>query len=124
MEAQTPQVSGTVTTSLHGNLCPIFVPTHLGFDNPREISKALLAWRYNLSREHIQTLELLAIGLSNTELSMDLRVDEQTVKNRIQTITKNMSVKNRTQAAVVAALYGLGNEALPKGSENSPNRIA
>jgi DNA-binding NarL/FixJ family response regulator len=74
-----------------------------------DLGRALLAWRYQLSRDEIQVLQSLALGLTNDEIAEKLGVaEEATVKNRIKAIFNKMHVKNRVQAAAIAVLFGLG----------------
>lgn len=78
----------------------------------RELGKALLMWKYDLTRGQIETLDLLARGLTNDQIvrALDL-ADAGTVKNRLGTIFEKMRVRSRTKAAAIAARYGLGEDA-------------
>lgn len=96
--------------SLSGPQVPIWLPLGLGISDPREIGRALIAWRYTLTPDQVATLELLAQGLTNDQLGVALGLSEITsVKNRVQAILDKLKVRNRTQAAVIAARYGLAN---------------
>jgi len=52
-------------------------------------------------------LQLLAQGLSNTEIAHQLYLSEGTVRNYMSTIFTKLGVSNRAQAAVLALRYGL-----------------
>jgi DNA-binding NarL/FixJ family response regulator len=104
--------------SLSGPLRSILIPRALGFDDPRELGRAMVAWQYDLSREDVRLLEHVARGLTDSEIAARMRVAEQnTVKNRLRKLYIKLGVHNRTQAAIVAALYGLAEH--PPSSRNS-----
>lgn len=52
--------------------------------------------------------ELLAKGLCNEEISKQLFLSEETVRNNIASIVAKLGVSDRTQAAVVAVQPGMG----------------
>lgn len=56
-----------------------------------------------LTRRQRQVLALLAEGKSNIEIARDLGVSDKTVRFYISAILKTLGVRNRTQAALVAA---------------------
>ena len=56
-----------------------------------------------LTRRQKQVLALLAQGKSNIELAGDLGVSDKTVRFYISAILKTLKVKNRTEAAMIAA---------------------
>jgi DNA-binding NarL/FixJ family response regulator len=49
---------------------------------------------------------LLAQGLSNKEISLQLSISEKTVKNHITNIFSKLHVLDRTQAAIIAIKKG------------------
>jgi DNA-binding CsgD family transcriptional regulator len=103
--------------SVSGSLNQVWVPAELGVA-PAEIGQALIAWRYDLSKAEVKTLDLIAQGLTNDDLARALGLQEvKSVKNRVQAILDKMAVRNRTRAAVIAARYGLG--ALPGTTNRS-----
>jgi DNA-binding NarL/FixJ family response regulator len=95
--------------SLYGPLVPMWLPSALGFDDPQEVGKALIARRYQLSYEEVETLALVAQGYTNGALAEKLGLyQEKSVKNRVKAILEKLDVTNRTEAAAIAARYGLG----------------
>lgn len=56
-----------------------------------------------LTKRQRQVLELLAEGKSNIEIAEDLGVSDKTVRFYISAILKALKVRNRTQAALIAA---------------------
>jgi len=60
-----------------------------------------------LSAREAEIVRLIAKGLSNKEIGVDLRVSEKTVKNHISRIFSKLNISARTQAAVHAIKVGL-----------------
>jgi DNA-binding NarL/FixJ family response regulator len=60
-----------------------------------------------LSDREREVLQLLATGLSNTEIAKTLFLSEGTVKNYMSTIYSKLGVIDRTQAAILAMRAGL-----------------
>ena len=60
-----------------------------------------------LSEREIDVLRLLANGLSNREIAGQLFLAEGTVKNYVSSAMQNLSVRDRTQAALRAKELGL-----------------
>ena len=56
-----------------------------------------------LTKRQRQVLALLAEGKSNIEIAGDLSVSDKTVRFYISAILKTLKVRNRTQAALIAA---------------------
>jgi DNA-binding NarL/FixJ family response regulator len=56
----------------------------------------------NLSRQEIQTLQHLALGLNNREIGVRLGVTERTVKFHLSNIFAKLGVRNRVEASIVA----------------------
>jgi DNA-binding CsgD family transcriptional regulator len=96
---------------LYGSLIQILVPARLGFDDPAELGRAMAARRFDLSRDEIRLLELLAGGLSNKAIAIELNVSELKIKNKLKSLYRKLSVPGRVQAAVVAVEYGFGEHA-------------
>jgi len=68
-----------------------------------------------LSNREIEVLEQIAKGNSNKEIARLLKISDQTVKNHITSILRNLAVNDRTQAVVHAIRHGwIKMEALPK----------
>ncbi len=55
-----------------------------------------------LTKREIDVLKLLAEGLFNKEIAVNLHISERTVKNHVSNIFKKIQVNDRTQAAVFA----------------------
>jgi DNA-binding NarL/FixJ family response regulator len=53
-----------------------------------------------LTKRESDILGLIAQGKKNKEIATELKISEQTVKNRITTIFLKLGVTNRTQAAL------------------------
>jgi DNA-binding NarL/FixJ family response regulator len=63
--------------------------------------------QYQLSEREQEILNLLAKGLSNSDIADNLFLTEGTVRNYTSEIFKKLSVTDRTQAVVVAFKHGL-----------------
>jgi DNA-binding NarL/FixJ family response regulator len=63
--------------------------------------------KYHLSEREQEILNLLAKGLSNSDIADNLFLTEGTVRNYTSEIFKKLSVTDRTQAVVVAFKHGL-----------------
>jgi len=59
----------------------------------------------HLSPRELETLRLLAKGLSNKQIARDLGISESTVKNHVKSVLSKMQVKNRTEAALNAGKW-------------------
>ena len=55
-----------------------------------------------LTSREIEILRLVAEGLLNKEIGLQLNISERTVKNHVSNIFKKIQVSDRTQAAVFA----------------------
>ncbi len=60
-----------------------------------------------LSEREREVLQLLASGLSNSEIAQKLFLSEGTVKNYVSVIFSKLNVADRTQAAILAIRTGL-----------------
>jgi DNA-binding NarL/FixJ family response regulator len=60
-----------------------------------------------LTPREIQTLRLVAMGLSNKEIADSLEISVETVKEHVQNMLRKLSVSDRTQAAVWAIRHGV-----------------
>lgn len=60
-----------------------------------------------LSERELQVLRLLAVGASNKEIALALRIAEGTAKNHLTSILGKLGVRDRTQAALQAKALGL-----------------
>jgi DNA-binding NarL/FixJ family response regulator len=64
-----------------------------------------------LSTRERQVLELVASGLSNQEIGLQLGLAEKTVKHYMTNILTKLQVRSRVEAALLAARVGLGQQA-------------
>jgi DNA-binding NarL/FixJ family response regulator len=60
-----------------------------------------------LTQRELQVLRHIALGLSNKEIGMSLKISVETVKEHVQNILRKIAVVDRTQAAVWAVRKGL-----------------
>lgn len=56
---------------------------------------------FNMTKREVEILDLLSEGLSNKEISEQLYVSPQSIKNRLYTIYDKLQVKNRCQATLL-----------------------
>jgi len=54
----------------------------------------------------VEVLELVAAGLANKEVAKRLVISEKTVARHLENIYAKTGARNRTEAAVIAALSG------------------
>lgn len=62
-----------------------------------------------LTKREFEVLKLLAVGMYNKEIALQLKISERTVKNHVSNIFKKIDVTDRTQAAVFAIKNNLIN---------------
>lgn len=62
-----------------------------------------------LTKRELDVLKLLAVGMINREIGVELEISERTVKNHISNIFTKIDVNDRTQAAVFAIKNNLVN---------------
>lgn len=67
-----------------------------------------------LTDRELGILRLLARGLSNDEIARQLYLSRGTVRNYVSAILAKLDVADRTQAAVLALRYGLGEPPPPQ----------
>lgn len=60
-----------------------------------------------LTQRELETLKLIARGLSNQEIALDLHVHERTIAKYVSSVLKKLQVTNRTQAALYAVHNGI-----------------
>jgi two-component system, NarL family, response regulator LiaR len=60
-----------------------------------------------LTPRELDVLRLLALGKSNAEIGLELRISEQTVKSHVSHILSKLNLSCRTQAALHAIRIGL-----------------
>lgn len=62
----------------------------------------------DLSRRELEVLRLVADGLSNKEIGVQLSITEGTVKNHVHNALNKLGLENRIQAASYIVRHGLG----------------
>lgn len=62
----------------------------------------------NLTEREVDVLCLIARGLSNKEIALELGIGEKTVKTHVSNILSKLGILSRTQAALYAVRIGLG----------------
>ena len=78
-------------------------PSLIPLLNSKLIARDLDAERLEqLSKREIEVLKLVAVGMFNKEIAVNLNISERTVKNHISNIFKKIDASDRTQAAVFA----------------------
>ena len=83
-------------------------PSLIPLLNSKLIARDLDAERLEqLSKREIEVLKLVAVGMFNKEIGVELGISERTVKNHISSIFKKIDSSDRTQAAVFAIRNGL-----------------
>ena len=83
-------------------------PSLIPLLNSKLIARNLDAERLEqLSKREIEVLKLVAVGMFNKEIGVELGISERTVKNHLSSIFKKIDSSDRTQAAVFAIRNGL-----------------
>ncbi len=83
-------------------------PSLIPLLNSKLIARDLDAERLEqLSKREIEVLKLVAVGMFNKEIGVELEISERTVKNHLSSIFKKIDSSDRTQAAVFAIRNGL-----------------
>lgn len=83
-------------------------PSLIPLLNSKLIARDLDAERLvQLSKREIEVLKLVAVGMFNKEIGVELGISERTVKNHLSSIFKKIDSSDRTQAAVFAIRNGL-----------------
>ena len=60
-----------------------------------------------LTERELDVLRLIAKGINNSEIAIQLHLSEGTVRNHVSAILEKLGVSDRTQAAVIAIQHGL-----------------
>ena len=58
-----------------------------------------------LTPRELEVLKLIAVGANNREIAQQLYISEGTVKNHVTNILNRLSLRDRTQAAILAKTY-------------------
>ena len=93
---------------LDGGLC---LPRNMSATTPKSAPRPVVQYERlatnellsGLTKRQLQVLALLAQGKSNVEIAEDLGVSDKTIRFYISAILKTLKVRNRTQAALIAA---------------------
>ncbi len=93
---------------LDGGLC---LPRNMSVTAPTSAPRPVVEYERlatnellsGLTKRELQVLALLAQGKSNVEIAEDLGVSDKTIRFYISAILKTLKVRNRTQAALIAA---------------------
>ena len=101
------ELSRVIDTVLEGG---IWVDTKIAgyiFDVLKKIEEkqkqeTLTLETFNISEREAEVLKLISEGLSNEEICEKLFISKNTVKNHVASIIAKLSVKDRTQAAIMA----------------------
>jgi NarL family two-component system response regulator LiaR len=76
--------------------------------NSRPVTPASnTAFSEHLTRRELETLKLIARGLSNQEIALTLVVNERTIAKYVSSVLNKLHLANRTQAALYAIREGL-----------------
>jgi NarL family two-component system response regulator LiaR len=75
------------------------------FEKPK--SEEFGLYNEHLTKRELETLRLIARGLSNQEIAMKMVVHERTIAKYVSSILNKLHLANRTQAALYALREGL-----------------
>lgn len=78
-----------------------FIPPNIGVRLAERMSNPVL------SKRESEILQLISVGMSNSEIGTTLRITEGTVKSHVNNILSKLNVSDRTQAVMVALKRGL-----------------
>ncbi|MFT4298816.1 MAG: response regulator transcription factor [Aeromicrobium sp.] len=67
-----------------------------------QMSQASSSQPGNLTSRELQVLRLVARGLSNKEIAVELYISENTVKNHVRNLLEKLQMKSRMEAALYA----------------------
>jgi two-component system nitrate/nitrite response regulator NarL len=63
-----------------------------------------------LTERELQVLQLVARGLSNKEVGLELNLAEKTVKHYLTSVLQKLHVRSRVEAALLAQRHGIGKD--------------
>ncbi|MFQ5683805.1 MAG: response regulator [Candidatus Binatia bacterium] len=76
-------------------------------DVSEEEKRRRFSEKYSLTEQELKILRLLSGGLSNEEISRMINLSRETIKMHLKGLFRKLHVKNRTEAAVLAAKESL-----------------
>ncbi len=93
---------------LDGGLC---LPRNMSLTAPSSAPRPVIEYERlatnellsGLTKRQLQVLALVAQGKANVEIAEDLGVSDTTIRIHVSAILKTLKVRNRTQAALIAA---------------------
>ncbi len=100
-----PAIKDTVAGKTHVD--PGVAGKLFGYIAQDSIGHASTTFGKDLSEREREILQLIARGVSNTEIAQTLHLSDGTVRNYVSAIFSKLGVADRTQAAVLALRYRL-----------------
>jgi len=76
-------------------------------DFERPMTSHSISFNEHLTRREMETLRLIARGLSNQEIACTLVVNERTIAKYVSSVLNKLHLANRTQAALYAIREGI-----------------
>ena len=77
------------------------IPPHIAYQLAQRVS------RQPLSTRELEILRLVARGMKNHEIAMQLSISANTVRNHVVSLLEKLGVRDRTEATAIAVQQGL-----------------